>query len=621
MTIEKRRSAIKAFLAGVISPLIPACATPPSPPETIARGDFSKIIAYLQHRITHDMQDRHLTGLSIALVNDQTLTWTQGFGWADQAAGIPASSQTVYRAGSITKLFTVVAALQFAERGQLDLDAPIQQVLPEFHIGSRFTETNITPRQLMTHHAGLPRDLARGMWGETTGGFKAVLDYLRDSELSYPPGQVFSYSNLGLSVLGAAIERLAKRPFAEHVAHTVLQPLGMETAAISGPLPASPHLSKAYASGREMLEPGLRDIAAGGLNASVRDLSRWLMMTFAQGRSGDHSVLREASVNEMLRPQNDAVALDFDQKNGLGWMLSPLGGKPLHGGGRMASHDGATVNHRSVIVALPAHQLGVVILCNSANAHGLAELARTTLALALEAKTGIRQPTEASVPTWRQASLSANLPAKHSAANSLPANNLAAYAGQYVTPVGLVRVQVEDRQLKAQVPGGRFELILDEAGQLHVRKRILGLIPLPIGDLEEIGFSQQSIAGRNLLLARRGQFSMLFGERINEAINLQMHPAWHEMLGIYVPDLAAGEFPLIERIILFEAEGVLNLRLNLIKTLSDDASGALLLQTLSDTQGVLSDKLANLGEAVKISQQGHEKVLELSGYLFRKTRP
>lgn len=615
MTIEKRRSVIKAFLAGVISPLIPACATPPSPPETIARGDFSKIIAYLQHRITHDMQDQHLTGLSIALVNDQTLTWTQGFGWADQAAGIPASSQTVYRAGSITKLFTVAAALQFAERGQLDLDVPIQRVLPEFHIGSRFTETNITPRQLMSHHAGLPRDLARGMWGQTTGDFKAVLDYLRDSELSYPPGQVFSYSNLGLSVLGAAIERLANRPFAEHVASTVLQPLGMETASISGPLPAfptSPYLSKAYANGREMHEPGLRDIAAGGLNASVRDLSRWLMMTFAQGRSGDHNVLREASVNEMLRPQNDAVTLDFDQKNGLGWMLSPLGGKPLHGGGRMASHDGATVNHRSVIVALPAHQLGVVILCNSANAHGLAELARTTLALALEAKTGIRQPAEASAPTWREASF----PAKHSATNKL-----AAYAGQYVTPAGLIRVQVEGRQLKAQVPGGHFELIPDESGQLHVKKRIFGLIPLPIGDLEEIGFSQQSIAGRDLLLARRGQFSMLFGERINEAISLHIPPAWRDMLGIYVPDLAAGEFPLIERITLFEAEGVLNLRLNLIKPLSDDASGALLLQTLSDTQGVLSDKLANLGEAVKISQLGHEKILELSGYHFRKTHP
>lgn len=99
-----------------------------------------------------------------------------------------------------------------------------------------------------------------------------------------------------------------------------------------------------------------------------------------------------------------------------------------------------------------------------------------------------------------------------------------------------------------------------------------------------------------------------------------MHPAWRDMLGIYVPDIATGEFPLIERIILFEAEGVLNLRLKLIKTLSEEPSGALLLQTLTDTQGVLSDKLANIGETVKISQQGNEKVLELSGYIFRKTR-
>lgn len=603
MIIAKRRIALKGLLAGALSPLIPGCASPPPRPAVIAQGDFSKVANYLQALIEREMQTQNLIGLSIALVDDQNIAWARGFGWADQAAGIPATWETVYRAGSISKLFTVAAALQFAERGQLDLDAPIQNVLPEFRIGSRFGEaaTAITPRLLMTHHAGLPRDLPRGMWGKPEGGFKEVLDYLGDSELSYPPAQVWSYSNLGLSVLGAAVERLADAPFADHVQRALLKPMGMKTASISIALPASPYLSKAYAGGEEAAEPGLRDIAAGGLNASVRDMSRFLMMLFAQGRSGSQHVLEETTVGEMLRVQNVDVSLDLDWKIGLGWMLVPLEGKPLHGGGTMASHSGATVNHRSLLVALPQHRLGVVILCNSANATTLEQLARTALVLALEAKAGIRQPAETIAPTWREA--------------RLPDAALQACAGKYVTQAGLVDIRVDGRRLKADVQGIRVNLIPDGDGRLHIRKKILGLIPLPLGDLEQVSFHVESIAGRTVLVAQRGELRVLFGERSST----RMHPAWRDVLGTYVPDIAANEFPLIEQLVLFEVGGVLNLRLSLIKPLAEEPSGALPIQTLSDTQGLLSDKLVNCGETLRIRHRGSEKTLEISGYTFRKT--
>lgn len=600
MSLERRRTAIKRLLSGLIAPLLPACASPPERPAEIAKGDFDKVIPYLQALITHDMQADDLTGLSIAVVSDQHLLWTQGFGWADRDAGIPANSETVYRVGSITKLFTVTAALQFAERGQLDLDAPIQQVLPEFRIGSRFGEAAVTPRRLMNHHAGLPRDLVRGMWGKADGGFREVLDYLAGSELAYPPGEVAAYSNLGLSVLGAAVERLAQRPFVEHMQQAVLAPLGMETASISGQLPASPYLSKAYADGDTAREPGLRDIAAGGLNASVRDLSRFLMMTFARGRSEGRTILQEASVAGMLRAQNAAVPLDLDLHFGLGWQLTPLEGKPLHGAGLMASHGGATIHHRSLLVALPRHKLGVAILCNTANATSLDKMARSTLAMMLEAKTRIRQPKETPAPRWLTAKLT-------EAARQ-------AYAGDYVTPAGLVRVTDDGEQLKARMQGLRVDLHANSAGDLHVRKNILGLIPLPLGDLEELRFRPEKIAGHDVLVAQRGEFRTLFGERINT----RMHADWRDVLGIYLPEIAPGEFPLIERLILFEAEGMLHLRLNLHKPLAGEALGAALVQTLSDTQGLIGEKLAGCGESIRIRQTAGEKLLELSGYTFRK---
>lgn len=597
---EKRRTVIKNLIVGMIAPMLPGCSSPPERPAEITHGDYNKVIAYLQALITHDMQTEDLAGLSIAVVSDQHLLWTQGFGWADRDADIPANSKTVYRVGSITKLFTVTAALQFAERNLLDLDAPIQRVLPEFRIGSRFGEAAVTPRLLMTHHAGLPRDLARGMWGKADGSFKEVLEYLAGSELAYPPGEVVSYSNLGLSVLGAAVERLAQQPFAEHVRQAVLAPLGMETASISVQLPASPYLSKAYSDGNAVREPGLRDIAAGGLNASVRDLSRFLMMIFGRGRSEDRAVLKEASVAEMLQVQNAAAPLDLDLRLGLGWQLAPLEGKPLHGAGLMASHSGATIHHRSLMVALPRHKLGVAILCNTANAKGLEKIARTTLAMMLEAMTGIRQPDENPAPTWQATK-------QTEAAQQV-------YAGDYVTPAGLVRVTVDGEQMKAQMQGLRVDLLADRAGDLHVRKNILGLIPLPLGDLEEIRFRLEKITGRDVLVAKRGEFRTPFGERIST----RMHAGWRDMLGIYLPEIAPDEFPLIERLMLFEAEAMLHLRLYLLKPLANEASGAMLVQTLSDTQGLIGEKLAGCGETIRIRQHAGEMLLELSGYTFRK---
>jgi CubicO group peptidase (beta-lactamase class C family) len=605
VTLQKRRAALKGLLAGALSPLMPGCAAPPSRPAGIALGDFSKVVAYLQALITHEMQAQNLTGLSIAVVDGQRLTWTQGFGWADRAAGIPAGSDTVYRVGSVSKLFTVAAALQFAERGQLDLDAPLNRVLPEFRTGSRFGQNAITPRQLMTHHAGLPRDLLRGMWCQTPEtGFQAVLDHLANSEPAYPPGEVWSYSNLGLSVLGAAVERLAGAPFADHMQRALLQPLGMETASFTGPLPTSPYLSKAYADGEEATEPGLRDIAAGGLNASVRDLGRWLMMHFAQGRSGGRSVLREASVAEMLRVQNEAVALDFDLKMGLGWMLTPPAGRLLPDVGPVASHGGATVNHRSLIVALPQHQLGVAILCNSANARTLEQLAETTLVLMLEARTGHRQPDATPAPPWRAA--------------NLPESALADYAGEYVTPAGAVRVSTDGPRLRAQTPGLRFTLVPDSEGALHVRKELFGLLPLPLGDLDQLSFLRQTVAGRRVLVAQRGATRMLFGEQLDPLRDPPTYPAWRDMLGVYLPETGADEFPLIERLTLFEADSMLNLRPSLRKSLIDEPSGALRVQTLSQTLGIVADKLARRGETLAIRVRDGKKTLQFAGYTFRK---
>ena len=142
------------LLCGAI--LLFCCAGAPGRPLTVGRGDYTRTQQDIAGVIEQAMHKDGVTGLSIALVDDQQVVWAQGFGYADEMNNIPATPETVYRVGSISELFTATAAMQLAEQGKIDIDRPLQTYLPEFSVKRRFTDPSpITLRHLMSHHAGL----------------------------------------------------------------------------------------------------------------------------------------------------------------------------------------------------------------------------------------------------------------------------------------------------------------------------------------------------------------------------------------------------------------------------------------------------------------------------------
>jgi CubicO group peptidase (beta-lactamase class C family) len=101
--------------------------------------------------IGKEMKKSAINGLSIALVDDQNFLWSQGFGYANAERRIPATDQTIYGIGSITKLFTAIAVMQLAEQGRIEIDAPLRHYMPDFSIRSRFAVAPpITVRNLLT---------------------------------------------------------------------------------------------------------------------------------------------------------------------------------------------------------------------------------------------------------------------------------------------------------------------------------------------------------------------------------------------------------------------------------------------------------------------------------------
>lgn len=488
-----KKSVFVPFIIAPVIAALAACSSQPQKPASSPRGDYAYTRQYISWLIGQEMDDADVTGLSIALVDDQEIVWSQGFGYADKQAKLEATPDTVYHLGSIAKVFTATAAMQLAEQGKMDIGQPLQKYLPEFSIKSRFGDTGrITPLNIMTHHSGLPANWVLGMSERHPGPFTEVVTAVKDEYLAYPPDYVFSYSNLGVTLLGAAIGKVSGAGYAGYMDAHLLQPLEMKHSAFTSTIPG-----KSYDKGREIEAMPLRDLPSGGLNSSASDIAHFMQMVFADGRYKGRQIIKPESLHKMLTVQNANLPLDFDFKMGLGWMLS---GMDVPRGGTVANHGGSTLNYHTMMAVLPEYKLGVVVLSNSTTAQGvIGKVAEATLKLALEAKRGIVQP-EQVVQEMKTVPLTTD--------------DISAYEGYFDTLIGLVKVRGKGGDLHAEIMGQKLELLKHENQQFGVRFKLFGFIPLKIGVLEELKLSLHKIDGHDVLALTSKEQSMLIGEKI-----------------------------------------------------------------------------------------------------------
>ena len=330
------------------------------------RGDYAPVASVLERFIEHQMADKGIAAVSIALVDDQEIVWARGFGLARPADSMPATAETMYRVASVSKLFTDLAVMQLVERGVLDLDAPVSRYLPDFHPANPFGKA-ITLRQLMSHRAGLVREPPVGNYFDPTEPtLAATVASLNRTALVFPPETRLKYSNAGVAVVGYALERTQGEPFDRYVERAVLRPVGMR----EGSFTATPEIVKRLASGdmwtvdeRRFPAPGFRFgmAPAANLYASVLDLGRFLNTLFAGGRG----VVRRETIEEMWRPQ----FADSGARTGvgLGFFVSRLDGA------RLVGHNGAVYGFATEVAALPDEKLGAVVVASLDVANSVAE--------------------------------------------------------------------------------------------------------------------------------------------------------------------------------------------------------------------------------------------------------
>ena len=267
---------------------------------------YAPVEQMLEKFIEHEMADKDLPALSIALVDDQQIVWSKGFGFATTKTKVPATADTVYRAGSVSQLFTDIAIMQLVEQGKLDLNAPVTRYLPDFHPDNPF-DRPITLRQLMSQRAGLVREPPVGNYFDSSEPSLAqTVASLNKTRLVYAPGSRTKYSNAAMATAGYVLERTQHQPFAQYVQHAVLDPLGLTHSSFErAPDVATSNMwtidGRAFEA--PTFQPGIAP--AVGLYTTVGDLGRFLSALFAG------HVLKASALGQIWRPRFEGSIYGF----------------------------------------------------------------------------------------------------------------------------------------------------------------------------------------------------------------------------------------------------------------------------------------------------------------------
>ncbi len=309
-----------------------------------APAQYDEVFRKVQTMVEAQRSQHAIPLIAVALVDGQHTVFTGISG--------SANSETLYRAGSVSKLFTAIAVMQQVEKGVLDLDKPVSQYLPDFQPRNSFGKP-ITLRHLLSHRSGLGREPPAGHYFDPSyHTLAATVRSLNQTELVYEPGRHTKYSNAAIAAAGRVLEHVTGIPFARLLQDSVLTPLGMRHSGFVLPADMAPRLARAFLwtyDGRQFDAPrfDLGIAPAGNLYTTPSDLGLFLSALFRDGAP----LLSPATLRKMYDPQ-------FGGSYGLGFALAKLDGQ------RAISHDGAIYGFSTALRAIPGDKLGAVVIAN-----------------------------------------------------------------------------------------------------------------------------------------------------------------------------------------------------------------------------------------------------------------
>ena len=302
-----------------------------------------------------------IAGATITVVKDGKILFAKGYGFADVEKNKPVSAQeTLFRPGSVSKLFTWTAVMQLFEQGELDLDRDVNDYI-DFKIPDAFGKP-ITLKNVLTHTPGFEEQIKDLIVTDTSTPNLGQYVKTHIPARIYPPGTVPAYSNYATALAGYIVERVSGRSFEEYVDENIFKPLKMTHSTFSQPLPSNlaPLMSNGYRLGSDQPQPfeTVTAFPAGSLSASATDLAQFMLAHLQEGQLGDARILKPETVRLM---HSRLFALD-DAANAMCYGFY----EESRNGHRIIGHGGDTVFFHSDLHLVLDQKVGFYVSYNSA---------------------------------------------------------------------------------------------------------------------------------------------------------------------------------------------------------------------------------------------------------------
>lgn len=308
------------------------------------------------------LERENIAGAVVAVVKDGKVLLVKGYGYSDMQKRTPVTGDaTLFRPGSISKLFTWTSVMQLVEQGKLDLDKDVNEYI-DFKIPPAFDKP-ITLRDIITHTPGF-EEVVRDLFVADAQHMVALDVYLKEHlpERIFPPFVVPAYSNYATAMAGYIVQRVSGKPFAQYVADNIFLPLAMNRTTFVQPLPADlkPFMSSGYQKASDKAKPFefVQAFPAGSVSTTGRDMCNFMIAHLQDGQFGDKQILRPETAKLMhtrtfgTDDRLNGMALGFyeDSRNGL----------------RIIAHGGDTELFHSDLHLILQPNVGIFVSYNSA---------------------------------------------------------------------------------------------------------------------------------------------------------------------------------------------------------------------------------------------------------------
>ncbi|HEY3132600.1 MAG TPA: serine hydrolase [Acidobacteriota bacterium] len=413
-------------------------------------------------------------GASLAIVKDDRVIYLKGFGVRELGSQQPVTPDTLFAIASTTKAFTTTAMAMLVDEGKINWDDPVRKHLEFFRLADPLASENVTLRDLVCHRTGLSRnDL---LWEESPWGREEILRRIGWVKLNRPFRSTYQYNNIMFLAAGEVVGRTSGGSWESFIQSRIFDPLGMSTAnfSITQVLKSSDHSSPHRKNKAGKVEAiswvNVDNIGgAGCINASARDMSRWVRFQLGDGIFEGKRLVSSTNLAETHTPQmvirmdDQAMALNpytTQVTYGMGWIIQDYHGQTL------ISHTGGLNGFRARVVLVPRVKLGMAILTNSSVGSSGASMHTAATNSLLDLLLGFQKTDWNSLLAEQarkvEAAEKARLDERETKRQkeTHTSHDLAAYIGTYLEPAyGTVTVSLADGSLLLQ--WSSFEAKLD----------------------------------------------------------------------------------------------------------------------------------------------------------------